>query len=119
MTLQFYSTKAYNYVRRTFKNLLPHPATIKKWFSVVNGEPGFTFEAFKAITKKVTETPGKIICNITIDEMAIRKQTIFLNGKFYGGVDLGTIQHHYNATDNVQQATNALVFLAVCINGHW
>lgn len=24
-----------------------------------------------------------------------------------------------NDSDNVQQATNALVFLAICLNGHW
>jgi len=118
LTLQFYSAKAYNYVRKTFKNLLPHPATIRKWFSVVDGEPGFTFEAFEAIRMKVNETHEPIICNIAIDEMAIRKQTIFLNGKFYGGVDLGTGQDQ-NDSDNAQQATNALVFLAVCMNGHW
>lgn len=118
LTLQFYSAKAYNYVRKTFKNLLPNPATIKKWFSVVGGEPGFTFEAFEAIRKKVNETNDSVICNITIDEMAIRKQTIFLNGKFYGGIDLGTGQDQ-NDSDNTQQATNALVFLAVCMNGHW
>jgi len=81
---------------------------------VVDGEPGFTFEAFEAIRRKVTETHEPIICNITLDEMAIRKQTIFFNGKFYGGVDLGTGQDQ-NDSDNVQQATNALVFLAVCM----
>jgi len=50
--------------------------------------------------------------------MAIRKQTIFLNDKFYGGIDLGTAQDQ-NDSDNSQQATNALVFLALCMNGHW
>lgn len=84
LTLQFYSAKAYNYVRKTFKNLLPHPATVKKLFSVVDGEPGFTFET---IRKKVNETPGSVIYNITLDKMAIRKQTIFFNGKFYGGIN--------------------------------
>lgn len=49
--------------------------------------------------------------------MAIWKQVVFLNGKCYGGVDLGTGGE--NITDNVQEASNALVFLATCINGHW
>jgi len=57
------------------------------------------------------------VCNIVIDEMAIRKQIIFMNNKFYGGVDLGT-QNNYDQ-DNTQEATNVLVFLAVCLNGHW
>lgn len=64
------------------------------------------FEAFEAIRKKVNETQSSAICSITIDKMAIRKQNIFLNGKFYGGIDLGTGQDQ-NDSDNTQQATNA------------
>ncbi|KAF0709265.1 THAP-type domain-containing protein, partial [Aphis craccivora] len=116
LTLQFYSSKAYLFVRKTFKNLLPHPNTLKKWYSVIDGEPGFTKEAFQSITKRVSESADPVICNIVIDEMSIRKQITYLNGKFYGGVDLGTTQEQ---VDNIHEATNALVFLAVCINGHW
>ncbi|GBL72131.1 hypothetical protein AVEN_107576-1 [Araneus ventricosus] len=29
LTLQFYSNKGYEYVRRTFSTSLPHPATLK------------------------------------------------------------------------------------------
>lgn len=119
LTLQFYSSKAYSYVRKIFKNLLPHPATLKKWYSVVEGEPGFTKETFNIISLRVKQNTSTqpIVCNIVIDEMAIRKQIIFMNNKFYGGVDLGT-QNNYDQ-DNTQEATNVLVFLAVCLNGHW
>jgi len=49
--------------------------------------------------------------------MAIRKQVVFLNGKLYGGFDLGTGGE--NIIDNVQEAArNTLVFLATCINGN-
>ncbi|XP_039309077.1 uncharacterized protein LOC105204459 [Solenopsis invicta] len=44
LTLNFYSSKAYEYVRKTFKNLLPERSTIRKWYSVINGRPGFTDE---------------------------------------------------------------------------
>jgi hypothetical protein len=30
ITLQFYSSKAYDYVRKSFKNVLPHQKTINK-----------------------------------------------------------------------------------------
>ncbi|KAE9521782.1 hypothetical protein AGLY_017833 [Aphis glycines] len=114
LTLQFYSSKAYLFVRKTFKNLLPYLNTLKKWYSVIDGEPGFLFQS---ITQRVSESVNPVVCNIVIDEMSIRKQiTYHLNGKFYGGVDLGTTQEQ---VDNIQEATNALVFLAVCINGHW
>jgi len=53
--------------------------------------------------------------------MSIRKQISYLNGKFYGRVDLGTNAGEDSEDfDNAQEATNtALVFLAVCVNGHW
>lgn len=38
-TLQFYSTKAYNYVRRTFHLALPHPSTIRRWYQFCTTKP--------------------------------------------------------------------------------
>jgi len=78
------------FVRKTFKNLLPHPTTLKTWYSVVDGDPGFTKEAYEAIQLCVKQSSQTVICNICIDEMSIRKQISYLNGKFYGRVDLGT-----------------------------
>jgi len=109
LTLQFYSAKAFSFVRKMFKNLLPHPATFKKWYSVIEGEPGFTHEAFIAIKTKVLQSSEPIICNIVMNEMTIRKQISFLNGKFYGGVNLGTGLENSDS-DTIQEATNALVF---------
>jgi len=103
LTLQFYSSKAYLFVRKTFKNLLPHPNTLKKWYSVIDGEPGFTKEAFQSINQRVSESVKPVICNIVIDEMSIRKQITYLNGKCYGGVDLGTTQEQ---VDNIQEKGN-------------
>jgi hypothetical protein len=37
MTLSFYSLKAYNYVRKTFKLALPHPSTVRMWYRGLNG----------------------------------------------------------------------------------
>lgn len=47
ITLQFYSSRAYDYVRKSSKNVLPHQKTITKWYKVINGNPGFTSEAFE------------------------------------------------------------------------
>ncbi len=74
-TLQFYSTKAYNYVRRTFHLALPHPSTIRRWYQTINGKPGFTQEAFHALSMKVkdaTKSGDDVLCGLMIDEMAIR-----------------------------------------------
>ena len=55
LTLQFYSTKAYNYVRKTFNLALPHNISITKWYTKIPAEPGFTEPAFKALSLKVKE----------------------------------------------------------------
>jgi len=54
-------------VRKSFKNVLPHPKTISKWYKVVKWDPGFTREAFQCTEEKVKN--GTLICNIVLDEM--------------------------------------------------
>jgi len=50
VTLQYYSSRAYNFVRKQFSNVLPHPRTLNKcWYHVINGEPGFTRETFNTL----------------------------------------------------------------------
>jgi len=55
ITLQFYSTKAYEFVRKTFLKCLPRVSTIRKWFSNVDGRPGFSEMALKLLRKKVED----------------------------------------------------------------
>ena len=55
ITLQFYSSRAYNYVRQTFDLCLPHEKTVRNWYSAVDAEPGFTAEAFSTLEKKGRE----------------------------------------------------------------
>jgi len=48
----------------------------------------FTNEAFKAIELRVKDSTQPIVCNICMDEMAIRKQITYSNGRVYGCVNL-------------------------------
>lgn len=64
LTLQFYSSKAYNYVRQTFDKSLSHPSTLRRWFQHIDGCPGFTKEAFDAL--KVTVSENKKIYKETV-----------------------------------------------------
>ena len=118
LTLQFYSTKAYNYVRSTFNLALPHPSVIRSWFSQINGETGFTSEAFAALHARVKQAAvekKEVVCSIMLDEMAIRKHVEWDGKRFRGFVDVGTdIQD-----DSAPVATEALVFMAVCLTEHW
>ena len=76
-TLQFYSTKAYEFVRKTFQKALPHIATIRKWFSNVDGSPGFLSPAFELLQQKVSEGKEKnkpVLVALMLDEMSFKRQ---------------------------------------------
>jgi len=116
VTLQYYSTKAYNFVRTQFSDMLPHPRTISKWYQGINGEPGFTKESFQTLKKKVKEN-SIVIRNLVVDEMSIKDKVEFDGKQFHGLVDMGS--GVIIDSDIVDHATNALVFLVVGVNGHW
>lgn len=110
ITLQCHSTRAYKYIRKSFVNLLPHPRTLSRWYEVVNGEPGFTKEAFEAI-RSAAEQHTTII-NIVIDAMLISEHVDW-DGKIYNGlVNIGNVNMDNNDC-NIPKAKNALVFLPV------
>lgn len=115
-TLQFYSSKAYSFVRKQFTNVLPHPRTLAKWYQVINGDPGFTSESFN--TLKLTVKEKKIVLSsIVVDEMSIKDKIEFDGKHFHGLVDMGSGAH--TDSDIVDHATNVLVFMAIGVNGHW
>ncbi|KAF0761572.1 THAP-type domain-containing protein [Aphis craccivora] len=116
-TLQYYSPQAYDYFREKLKNHLPHQHTLKRWYTaVINGQPGFTKESLDSIANNVKKQ--LVYCNLVIDEMSIRKY-IEMNSQrnIYGFVNLGMAIDMDG--DEIQEAKNALVFLAVGINGYW
>lgn len=118
MTLQFYSSKAYEYVRKVFNHALPHQSVIRKWASSVNCSPGFTQLSFNILenTQKMAKERGQeIICNLVLDEMSIKKQIDFTNEKTWGYVDIGTDVED----DSAVCATQVLVLMVVAINAHW
>lgn len=124
LTLYFYSPKAYSYVRKKFgKQFLPHPSTMRKWYEVVDGSPGFSKEALDAIATRASEK--SIVVNLVMDEMSIRSQLIYDKnaGNYFGGVDIGnnTLRNGKRKPQNDNQplATNALVCMAVSLNDYW
>ncbi len=59
LTLQFYSAKAYNYVRETFDLGLPHPSTIRRWYSSNGGDPGFSEDVLASLQIKAAAAQAK------------------------------------------------------------
>ncbi|GBN12744.1 DNA transposase THAP9, partial [Araneus ventricosus] len=118
LTLHFYSKKAYVYVRKVFKTCLPHTSTVKKWYQVVDGSPGFTKEALEVLKCKAVEASQRnrqLVCCLIIDEMSIRRQTELDNGKLCGYVDYGTDLE----SPELPIANSALTFMVNAVNGNW
>ena len=118
LTLHFYSAKAYEFVRKTFHLALPHQVTIRKQYSKIPAEPGFTKPAFDELKKKAEEAKqdGKeVVCSLMLDEMAIKKHVFWDGTRFRGFVDLGNDVDD----DSLPVATQALVFMVVCVNSSW
>lgn len=115
LTLNFYSPAAYKYVRSALNNCLPHPRTLVNWYNKINGDPGFTSESFRVLKVKSDNSKSKVICNLVIDEMAIRQQKIFDGKKHHGYVDFGL----NDTNDGQNLASSALVLLLVCLNQTW
>lgn len=122
LALQFFSTRAYTFVREEFKNALPSLSTIRKWHEKVDGSPGFTLSAIPVIKKKIREAANKgkrLKFALIMDEMHIRHQidTDRYTGKTWGYQDFGTgYQVH---EDDEHYARESLVFMISCINERW
>lgn len=117
LTLKFYLSKAYRYVRKVFKNLSPAPSTIRKWYQVIDGSPGFNKESMNSISLRASKR--RIPINLVVDEMSIRRQLLFKNSKQYGQVNLGSNVMLEESADNLPEARSAFVLMAVALNAGW
>ncbi len=92
-TLHFYSTKAYDFVRKSFHKALPHPSTIRKWTSALQCDSGFSAPAFETLKQRVQqakEMGRTLVCSLMMDEMSIKKQIESDGKRTWGYVDVGT-----------------------------
>ena len=97
---------------------LYHSSVIRGWYKSIDGEPGFTEEAFTALKSKVEEAKTQdqvVLCSLMIDEMAIKKHIEWDGKRFLGYVDIGANIDD----DSTPVASEALVFMVVVLNGSW
>lgn len=78
ISLDYYSPRAYNFVRSKFLNNLPHKSTIRSWYqnSNVDSGPGISKYVLSLLKKKSGElatTQRKLVCSLSFDEINIRK----------------------------------------------
>ena len=115
LTLNFYSAKAYEFVRETFDLCLPHPKTLQKWYRSVDGNAGFSEQALQAVRGRAEAVGGGLVCALMMDEMAIRRQVEWDGQSYVGYVDLGTNVDD----DSLPVAREALVFMIVSVTERW
>lgn len=116
LTLHFYSPRAYRYVRKTFDTCLPHPRTLSKWYQHVDGAPGFTDTAFRALKLRSEASDNKTMyCSLMMDEISIRKHIEFDGTKYHCYIDMGTCLDD----DSLPEAKDALVFMIVDLKSSW
>lgn len=118
--LQFLNSRAYDYLRQKFNKNLPHPATIRKWFSSSNENctGGFHDSALATLSEIVKElrTVGKTTyVALSFDEMAMRQHVQYLHykKKFSGFINFGT-QEDYQ--DPLPIAKNVIVIMLNALN---
>ncbi|XP_067412947.1 DNA transposase THAP9 isoform X2 [Emydura macquarii macquarii] len=116
-TLQLYSSKAYDYVRKNFP--LPHPSSLTNWLSNDEGCPGFSNSILSHLQQKVEQGEEAYqYCSLMIDGMALKKQLEWdpVTQRLVGFVDLGTGALD---ADEAPLASEAIVLMAVGVHGHW
>lgn len=119
MILHFYSPKAYGFVRQKFCKALPHPNTLRSWYSSIDGTPGFTFESFDALKQKVIaakKSNKKVLVVFMLDEISIKKSLRLPNGKICGYADFG---FEIESSDTILLAKDALVMMVVSLDESW
>jgi hypothetical protein len=66
---------------------LPHESVLRGWASKIDCSPGFTSQSFKQLKLKVDEEEAKgqkVIVQLVLDEMSIKKHVKFDGKKFTG-----------------------------------
>ncbi|KAG8223041.1 hypothetical protein J437_LFUL006055, partial [Ladona fulva] len=116
LTLNFYSPKAYNYVRDKFNASLPHPSTLRRRCSTVKVSTGFTYEILPTLQRIAREKhPATVLGALSMDEMAIRRHVEWDGKGFSGYIDYGTGLD----SDDLPVAKEALTFMLTAVNGQW
>jgi len=95
---------------------LPHPQSIRKWFSKYDFSPGITKPVLENLKNMIEEYNAKGIeleFGIQTDEMSIKKAIEWDGKQYHGHVDLGL------DIEESDEASYALVIMLVALNAHF
>lgn len=121
--MHYHSPRAYQFLRETFNNHLPHSGTIRSWYvnSDLNTAPNVINErCMNVLKKKVIEKAEKgekLICGVVFDEVNIRKHIQWSN-KERKLIGYSSIRKNdtEDGKKNPDVANQALVFMVVAVN---
>ena len=113
LTLSFYSSKAYEFVRKTFAFGLPDQSTIRKWATSIDASPGFSKIAFDTLKQIISMSKSPVYCALSFDVMAIKKDYTTVGNTVWGYVSIGKDMEQETLTSNV------FVILVTALNASW
>lgn len=127
--VSYHSPAAYDVIRKQFNNNLPHPKTIKTWYSLsdISGELGLTNDTLKRLRGFLADLNGEpLLCALIFDEMYLRQQVYWDENKqeyvgfsTYGSASETNKRKKGENTPNLPIAKKALNFMLSGINKHF
>lgn len=119
LSLDFYSPRAYKYVREKFNRNLPHKTTLRSWYRNcdIDASPGICYVALDILARASSKMHGEgkqLVCNLVFDEMAIHTNLQWSNST---QSFLGFITPIFDGNkEDLPLATNAIVFMVCGVN---
>lgn len=123
--MHYHSPRAYEFLRETFSNHLPHAGTIRAWYanSDLNTEPNvISVNCLNMIRRKSSEKAEKgekLICGVLFDEVHLRKHIGWSNReRKLVGYSIGHEDENEcdDAATKSDVASQALVFIVAAVN---
>lgn len=120
LKIHYHSPAAYECLRETFNNNLPHIRTILKWYSSIGSSPGLSTPSFDILAEKVKsyQDCGKqLYVSLISDEMAIKQKLQWdaVLNKFMGFATFASEKNieKYAEQNSLPLAKQVLVFMVV------
>lgn len=122
LMVHFSSVRAYEAIREFFGNNLPHPGTIRAWYSNsdLNCKPGISESCLRILKKRADQKKAngsELVVSLIFDEMHIRKMFQWCNSSrtMLGHTTFGTNENEDGET--IYPAANqVIVFMAIGVN---
>lgn len=113
-TVHFYSTRAYEYIRKTFNLNLPSIRTIQRWYTSIDGSPGFTSDIFDALRQRANEFKERkqpLVVSLIFDDVNIRKHSQYdaTKKEFLGHINAGKPEDYEICTPLAKEALVLMV----------